>query len=139
FAKMAHLQLDPVPYRGAGQAINDLIAGHVRVGFLGPSALIPQYKSGNLRLLAQSSETRSPNWPEAPTLQEAGFKGLSRRGTLRSCRWERRRRLSRASTPRWTKRWRILRPAKACCKRQPSRSAAARSSSRALRGPTPKN
>src|SRR5262249_16467702 len=40
----------------------------------------------------------------------------SRRGTPRSCPWERRRRRSRASTPRWTRRWRILRPAKACCK-----------------------
>src|SRR5262249_47435512 len=59
-----------------GQAINDLVAGHVRVAFLGPTALIPHYKSGNLRLLAQSSETRSPNLPEVPTLQEAGFKGL---------------------------------------------------------------
>ncbi|HEY1430979.1 MAG TPA: tripartite tricarboxylate transporter substrate binding protein, partial [Stellaceae bacterium] len=76
FAQMAHIKLDHVPYRGAGQAINDLIAGHVRVAFLGPTALIPHYKSGNLRLLAQSSETRSPNLPEVPTLQEAGFKGL---------------------------------------------------------------
>jgi len=76
FAKEADIRLEPVPYRGAGQAINDLIAGHVRVAFLGPTALIPHYKSGNLRLLAQSSETRSPNLPEVPTLQEAGFKGL---------------------------------------------------------------
>jgi tripartite-type tricarboxylate transporter receptor subunit TctC len=76
FAQMAGIKLDHVPYRGAGQAINDLIAGHVRVAFLGPTALIPHYKTGNLRLLAQSSEMRSPNLPEVPTLQEAGFKGL---------------------------------------------------------------
>jgi len=77
FAQMADIKLDHVPYRGAGQAINDLIAGHVRVAFLGPTALIPHYKSGNLRLLAQSSETRSPNLPEVPTLQEAGFARLN--------------------------------------------------------------
>src|SRR6266542_2277652 len=75
-----HLHLpehrDHVPYCGAGQAINDLIAGHVRVAFLGPTALIPHYKAEKLRLLAQSAETRSPNLPEVPTLQEAGFKGL---------------------------------------------------------------
>jgi tripartite-type tricarboxylate transporter receptor subunit TctC len=76
FAQIAGVKLDHFPYRGAGQAINDLIAGHVRVAFLGPTALIPHYKSGNVRLLAQSSETRSPNLPEVPTLQEAGFKGL---------------------------------------------------------------
>lgn len=77
FAKMAGIKLDHIPYRGAGQAINDLIAGHVRVAFLGPTALMPHYKAGILRLLAQSSETRSPSLPEVPTLQEAGFKGLA--------------------------------------------------------------
>jgi tripartite-type tricarboxylate transporter receptor subunit TctC len=76
FGQLAGIKLDHVPYRGAGQAINDLIAGHVRVAFLGPTALIPHYKAGKLRLLAQSAETRSPNLPEVPTLQEAGFKGL---------------------------------------------------------------
>jgi tripartite-type tricarboxylate transporter receptor subunit TctC len=77
FAKLARIKLDHIPYRGAGQAINDLIAGHVRVAFLGPTALMPHYKAGILRLLAQSSETRSPSLPEVPTLQEAGFKGLA--------------------------------------------------------------
>ena len=76
FAKTAGIKLDHVPYRGAGQAINDLIAGHVRVAFLGPTALMPHYKAGALRLLAQSSELRSPSLPEVPTLHEAGFKGL---------------------------------------------------------------
>jgi tripartite-type tricarboxylate transporter receptor subunit TctC len=76
FAKMAGIKLDHVPYRGAGQAINDLIAGHVRIAFLGPTALMPHYKGGNLRLLAQSGDTRSPSLPEVPTLQEAGFQGL---------------------------------------------------------------
>jgi tripartite-type tricarboxylate transporter receptor subunit TctC len=76
FAKLAGIELEHVPYRGAGQAINDLIAGHVLVGFLGPTALIPHYKAGTLRLLAQSSEKRSFSLPEVPTLQEAGFNGL---------------------------------------------------------------
>jgi tripartite-type tricarboxylate transporter receptor subunit TctC len=76
FAKTAGIKLEHVPYRGAGQAINDLIAGHVRVAFLGPTALIPHYKAGAVRLLAQSGETRSPSLPEIPTLQEAGFAGM---------------------------------------------------------------
>ena len=76
FNKIAGVKLEHVPYRGAGQAINDLIAGHVLVGFLGPTALIPHYKAGTLRLLAQSSERRSTSLPEIPTLQEAGFNGL---------------------------------------------------------------
>jgi len=76
FNQMAGIKLDHVPYRGAGQAINDLIAGHVLVGILGPTALIPHSKTGTLRLLAQSSEARSTRLPEVPTLQEGGFDGL---------------------------------------------------------------
>ena len=57
-------------------ALNDLIAGHVLVGILGPAALIPHAKTGTLRLLAQSSEARSTSLPEIPTLQEEGFNGL---------------------------------------------------------------
>ena len=42
FSKAADIKLDHVPYRGAGQAINDLIAGHVKIGCLGPTATLPQ-------------------------------------------------------------------------------------------------
>lgn len=64
------------PYRGGGQAINDLIAGHIQIGSLGSSPLIPHYKAGTLRLLAQSTLARSPSLPDVPTYQEAGVKGL---------------------------------------------------------------
>jgi tripartite-type tricarboxylate transporter receptor subunit TctC len=76
FAQLAGIKLDHVPYRGGGQAINDLIAGHIKIGSLGSSPLIPHYKAGALRLLAQSTEQRSPSLPEVPTYQEAGIKGL---------------------------------------------------------------
>jgi tripartite-type tricarboxylate transporter receptor subunit TctC len=56
--------------------INDLIAGHVKLGSLGSTPLISHYKAGALRLLAQSTEKRSPSLPEVPTYQEAGIKGL---------------------------------------------------------------
>src|SRR3954471_5415500 len=76
FAKLARVELEHVPYRGGGQAINGLVAGHVKVGSLGSSPLIPFYKAGTLRLLAQSTAARSPSLPEVPTYQEAGIKGL---------------------------------------------------------------
>jgi tripartite-type tricarboxylate transporter receptor subunit TctC len=76
FAQASGLRLEHVPYRGAGQAINDLVAGHVSIGFLGPTALIPHYKAGDIRILAQSGPARSPSLPEVPTLEEAGFKGM---------------------------------------------------------------
>jgi tripartite-type tricarboxylate transporter receptor subunit TctC len=76
FAKEAGIQLDHVPYRGAGQAINDLIAAHVKLAFLGPTALMPHYKAGTIKLLAQSASKRAPTLQEVPTLEDAGYKGL---------------------------------------------------------------
>jgi tripartite-type tricarboxylate transporter receptor subunit TctC len=76
FAQLAGIRLEHVPYRGAGQAINDLIAGHVLIGSLGPTAVIPHHKAGTVRIIAQSADTRSPSLPDVPTFEEAGVKGL---------------------------------------------------------------
>jgi len=74
--QLAGIKLEHVPYRGAGQAINDLIAGHVQIGSLGPTAVIPHHKAGTVRIIAQSAEARSPSLPDVPTFEEAGVKGL---------------------------------------------------------------
>ncbi len=76
FAKIAGIELEQVSYRGGGQAINDLIAGHVKLGTLGSTPLIPHYKSGALRLLAQTTAARSPALPDVPTFEQAGIRGL---------------------------------------------------------------
>jgi tripartite-type tricarboxylate transporter receptor subunit TctC len=76
FAQIAGIDLTQVPYRGGGQAINDLIAGHITLGTLGSTPLIPHYKAGKLLMLAQTTATRSKSLPEVPTFQEAGIKGL---------------------------------------------------------------
>jgi tripartite-type tricarboxylate transporter receptor subunit TctC len=76
FAKLAGIKLDHVPYRGAGQAINDLVAGHILIAVLGPTAVIPHHKAGTVRILAQSAAARSPSMPEVPTFEEAGVRGL---------------------------------------------------------------
>ena len=76
FAKIAGISLEQVPYRGGGPAINDLIGGHTKLGVLGSTPLIPHYKAGTLRLLAQTTAARSPSLPEVPTFEETGIKGL---------------------------------------------------------------
>jgi tripartite-type tricarboxylate transporter receptor subunit TctC len=76
FAKIAGIELTQVSYRGGGQAINDLIAGHVKIGTLGSTPLIPHYRAGKLLMLAQTTAQRAPSLPEVPTFQEAGIKGL---------------------------------------------------------------
>jgi tripartite-type tricarboxylate transporter receptor subunit TctC len=76
FGKLADLKFEQVPYRGGGQAINDLLGGHIQLGSLGSTPLIPHHKAGTLRLLAQTTATRSPGLPDVPTFEEAGIKGL---------------------------------------------------------------
>jgi tripartite-type tricarboxylate transporter receptor subunit TctC len=76
FAKEAGIKLEHVPYRGAGQAVNDFIAGHILIGVLGPTALISHYKAGTLRFLAQSSKVRALSLPDVPTFEEAGLNGI---------------------------------------------------------------
>ncbi len=76
FAQIAGITMEQVPYRGGGQAINDLIGGHIKLGALGSTPLIPHYRAGTLRLLAQTTKARSPSLPDVPTFEEAGAKGL---------------------------------------------------------------
>jgi len=76
FAQIAGLKFEQVPYRGGAPAIADLIAGHVKLGSLGSTPLMPYYKTGELRLLVQTTRQRSPSLPDVPTFEEAGFKGL---------------------------------------------------------------
>jgi tripartite-type tricarboxylate transporter receptor subunit TctC len=77
FARLAAIKLMHVPYKGGGQAVTDLLGGQVQLASLGAAPLIAHYKSGKLRLLAQSTDRRSPLLPDVPTYQEAGFKELS--------------------------------------------------------------
>jgi len=76
FANLAGIELTHVPYKGGGQAITDFIGGQVPLASLGAAPLVPHYRSGKVKLLAQTTHTRSPNLPDVPTLEEAGFKGL---------------------------------------------------------------
>jgi tripartite-type tricarboxylate transporter receptor subunit TctC len=76
FAREAGIDLEHVPYRGAGQAVTDLLAGHVKFGILGPSAVTPHANAGNLVLIAQTGEQRAKALANVPTLVESGFKGM---------------------------------------------------------------
>ena len=68
-----------IPYRGAGPALQDLLAGQVDFMFDGLGSAIPHIKAGKLVPLAVTSAQRSPALPEVPTLDEAGVKGYQAR------------------------------------------------------------
>ncbi|MGE0579373.1 Bug family tripartite tricarboxylate transporter substrate binding protein [Reyranella sp.] len=62
-----------VPYRGAAPAINDLLAGTVNTTILDVPAVLPHIRSGALKALAVTSDTRAPLLPDVPTMRELGF------------------------------------------------------------------
>ncbi len=68
-----------IPYRGAGPALQDLLAGQVDFMFDGMGSSIQHIKSGRLVALAVSSSKRSFAMPELPTLDELGVKGYDAR------------------------------------------------------------
>jgi tripartite-type tricarboxylate transporter receptor subunit TctC len=75
FASMAGIELNHVPYKGSGQAMQDLLSGQVKVSFAGIPNVMPHVKSGRLRALAVSTAQRWPDLPEVPTVAEAGVPG----------------------------------------------------------------
>lgn len=64
-----------VPYRGAGPALQDIVAGQVDVLFDGLGSSAPQIQTGRLRGLAVAAPTRSDAIPDVPTAKEAGLEG----------------------------------------------------------------
>ena len=76
FKLMSGIDMVAVPYKGTGQAVIDLVAGHVQFFFMNPLVAINQLKSGKLRGLAVTSLTRNPALPELPTVSESGVPGF---------------------------------------------------------------
>jgi tripartite-type tricarboxylate transporter receptor subunit TctC len=75
FNRATGSDLQRVPFSAGGQAISSVFAGTVPVGFLGIGNLIGQVREGKIKLLAVDGAKRSPLYPSAPTLTEAGFTG----------------------------------------------------------------
>jgi len=77
WAETEGLKISHVTYRGAGQAVTDLVAGHVPMGCITWTAAIGQIRSGALIPLAVSASQRMPGFPDVPTLKELGYAHLA--------------------------------------------------------------
>jgi tripartite-type tricarboxylate transporter receptor subunit TctC len=75
-AREAGVEMTHVPYKGGGQAITDLVGGQVPAAVLGLAPVIGQYRSGNVRILAITSEKRNAELPDVPTLKELGYRDI---------------------------------------------------------------
>ena len=71
--KNTGMQMVGVGYKGFPPAIPDLISGQVQFGFVPFGVAAPHVKSGKLRALAIAAPTRSKQFPDVPTIAEAGF------------------------------------------------------------------
>lgn len=76
FRQQLGLDLQHIPYKGTGPAINDVIAGVVPLMFSNLPAALPQVRAGRLVALAITDSTRSPVAPDIPTLAELGVNGV---------------------------------------------------------------
>lgn len=74
--RQAGVKMTGVPYKGGGQAVNDLLAGHLNMMVSDALPVSQHIKSGKLRALAITSAKRSPMSPDVPTFAEAGLNGL---------------------------------------------------------------
>jgi tripartite-type tricarboxylate transporter receptor subunit TctC len=72
----AGIQINHIPYRGTGPAMNDIIAGHVPLGVNGLSASRPHILEGRVRALAVTGDRRAAAFPDVPTFAEAGYPGV---------------------------------------------------------------
>jgi tripartite-type tricarboxylate transporter receptor subunit TctC len=75
FNREAKVKLNHIPYKGAGPALKDLLGGVIDLAF-DPGVGLPQVKAGKLRLVAIAGPQRHPDFPDVPTLEENGIKGV---------------------------------------------------------------
>jgi len=75
FNREANVKLNHIPYKGAGPALKDLLGGQIELA-LDPGVGLPQVKSGKLRMLAVAGGRRHPDYPDVPTLEEFGIRGV---------------------------------------------------------------
>ena len=77
---MTGIKMVVIPYKGAGQAVIDALAGRIPMVISSTAALIPHVRSGKLKSLGISSATRVPTMPDQHTLAESGLPGYEYTG-----------------------------------------------------------
>ncbi|HEY9447203.1 MAG TPA: tripartite tricarboxylate transporter substrate binding protein [Burkholderiales bacterium] len=75
FKTMAGVDITHVPYKGAPQAVTDVLAGHMNMMFNSIAPVIQHIRAGRVRVLGIGSAKRSPQLPDVPTIGEAGVPG----------------------------------------------------------------
>lgn len=77
FLRQAGIRMNHIPYKGAAQAISDLMGGQVDSSLATLGSVLPQVQSGKLTALAVAAPKRIPQLPQVPTFDEAGVPGYT--------------------------------------------------------------
>jgi len=73
FKRLTGTRMTHVPYKGASQAIPDLLSGVIQVMFVSAPEVVAHIKSGALTALAVTSKNRAPAFPDLPSVAEQGY------------------------------------------------------------------
>lgn len=76
FQRAADVKFQHVPYKGANQALTDVISGQVQIYVSSVPSVLQQIRTGKLRPLAVTSAKRVDDIPQTPTVGESGYKGF---------------------------------------------------------------
>jgi tripartite-type tricarboxylate transporter receptor subunit TctC len=82
FAKAARLNMTQVSYRDQNLAVQDLAEGRIQVFATAMTAVLPLVQAGKVRPLAVTNRTRSPFWPDVPTVIQSGYPVLAFEGLI---------------------------------------------------------
>jgi tripartite-type tricarboxylate transporter receptor subunit TctC len=72
------IDVNKIPYKSGAQAVPDMLGGRIQMNFGTIESLVPLIREGKLRALVVTSEARSPDLPDVPTMIESGFPRLTR-------------------------------------------------------------
>lgn len=75
FNRRAGIETEEVQYRGGGLLMNDIVAGHLPIGWTSTASALPYLATGQVRVLAVSTAARTALMPDIPTAQEGGVPG----------------------------------------------------------------
>jgi tripartite-type tricarboxylate transporter receptor subunit TctC len=79
-ATQAGVKFTHVPYKGGAEILQGIMGGQVTFAIMGITATIPLIRQGRVRAIAYGGQSRSSNFPDVPTISEAGLKGFTSGG-----------------------------------------------------------
>ena len=78
FKSVTGIDVVNIPYKSGTQAVPDMLGGRIDINFGTLSNLLPLIREGKVRAIAVTSEARSPDLPDVPTMAQSGFPRLTR-------------------------------------------------------------